>query len=509
MIKNTVKTTILLLLIILCSSGYPVKVVSVLEKAGKNRAELEKVLLHYKNDSLKLKAAYFLIENMDIHYSQSYRWLKSNGEYFYFNEFNYKSYKEAVSKFKSNTINIELTTQTYNTPDIKKITSEYLINNIDNSFILWKNKWNKRLSFEMFCEYVLPYRIMDEPITEWRNSYSKHFSKSFVKCQGLNVNNVCTFLSESHKGWFSDIFNLNIKKEPQHALSAQQILFRQQGYCEDMSNWGVFMLRTLGIAAAVDFTPYWATSTGGHFWQVAFDENGKEIPFFMGDDTPSEFLMRREPSKVLRLTFSKQKNTLASIIDTSYIPTGFLRMKNYVDVTKKYWKTANISIRLPKSNNSQICFVSVFNGVHWRTVWWGKKHKGIYRFKDLTCGVVYLPIIYQNGKETPVDNPYIIKSDGTFKCLHADLKKKKNIIISQHSNYLLFRPQTKYTLYFWDTNRKWVYLGQKTSGTQIKPSDVLTFENCPSNALYILLPEHSKGKERPFTIDDKRIINYW
>jgi hypothetical protein len=44
-----------------------------LEKAlrlsGKNRPELERVLIHYKNDVLKLKAAQFLIENMPGHYS--------------------------------------------------------------------------------------------------------------------------------------------------------------------------------------------------------------------------------------------------------------------------------------------------------------------------------------------------------------------------------------------------------------------------------------------------------
>ncbi|WP_143813381.1 hypothetical protein [Parabacteroides provencensis] len=37
--------------------------------AGDNRAELEKVLEHYKQDTLKLKAACFLIQNMPSHFS--------------------------------------------------------------------------------------------------------------------------------------------------------------------------------------------------------------------------------------------------------------------------------------------------------------------------------------------------------------------------------------------------------------------------------------------------------
>ena len=40
-----------------------------LDFAGSNRVELEKVLDYYKGDALKLKASYFLIENMPRYFS--------------------------------------------------------------------------------------------------------------------------------------------------------------------------------------------------------------------------------------------------------------------------------------------------------------------------------------------------------------------------------------------------------------------------------------------------------
>lgn len=46
-------------------------------QAGKNRKELEKVLEYYQNDSLKLRAAQFLIENMPYHYSYQGEELKN------------------------------------------------------------------------------------------------------------------------------------------------------------------------------------------------------------------------------------------------------------------------------------------------------------------------------------------------------------------------------------------------------------------------------------------------
>jgi|GEM_PF-6702737 len=55
-----------------CTWNLSSKAERVLKMAGENRPQLEKVLAHYRqneSDSLKLKAAHFLIENMDGHFS--------------------------------------------------------------------------------------------------------------------------------------------------------------------------------------------------------------------------------------------------------------------------------------------------------------------------------------------------------------------------------------------------------------------------------------------------------
>ena len=44
--------------------------------------------------------------------------------------------------------------------DAHFITAEYLIDNIDRAFDNWqKRPWNRSLSFEDFCEYLLPYQM--------------------------------------------------------------------------------------------------------------------------------------------------------------------------------------------------------------------------------------------------------------------------------------------------------------------------------------------------------------
>lgn len=52
------------------------------------------------------------------------------------------------------------------------MTADYLINNIDHAFKVWKHRpWNKTLGFDDFCELILPYRIGNEPLSDWRPVY--------------------------------------------------------------------------------------------------------------------------------------------------------------------------------------------------------------------------------------------------------------------------------------------------------------------------------------------------
>ncbi len=66
-----------------CSGNEDRRMEKALEISGTNRAELEKVLEHYREDSLKLRAARFLIENMQYHFSVNERFVSKKGESYY------------------------------------------------------------------------------------------------------------------------------------------------------------------------------------------------------------------------------------------------------------------------------------------------------------------------------------------------------------------------------------------------------------------------------------------
>ena len=64
---------ITLCLLLLSCSDKDNELELALHYAGTNRTELEKVLRHYEGDSLKHRAAVFLIENMPYHFGYDLR----------------------------------------------------------------------------------------------------------------------------------------------------------------------------------------------------------------------------------------------------------------------------------------------------------------------------------------------------------------------------------------------------------------------------------------------------
>ncbi|MDB5158860.1 MAG: hypothetical protein JWR50_3567, partial [Mucilaginibacter sp.] len=215
-------TQIILIFGILSCNSYNYKADSLLEKAlqdaGTNRVELEKVLNHYSSakDSLKLKSAIFLIKYMPGKYAKVFpeydsytpvfdTLAKLNEEYekIYKDdhaEF-YKHYKKTALDYflvehhikRSSDLIFEIK------EDIKTVTADYLIENIDYAFKAWQMPWNRSLRFSDFCEFMLPYRYGNEELQPWRKAFYEeniHLLDSFKNDK--DPVSVCMYLKGLH-----------------------------------------------------------------------------------------------------------------------------------------------------------------------------------------------------------------------------------------------------------------------------------------------------------------------
>lgn len=179
------KTVMIGLFILFCSCqnhvNIPDNVQYILSKSGSNKAELEKVIRHFQHpeDSLKLKAAYFLIGNMEMQSYAHFIVVDSAKSDMHFNVLDYPDYETMVAAWDSiEAIKGEIRNWRDTTIyDYNIVTAEYLISNIDLAFKDWReNNWSKHINFDQFCEYNLPYRGSNEPIENWRAYFFKNIN---------------------------------------------------------------------------------------------------------------------------------------------------------------------------------------------------------------------------------------------------------------------------------------------------------------------------------------------
>lgn len=484
---------------------YPVQVENVLKRAGKNRPQLEKAIVYFKNDPQKLQAIYFLVANMDIHYSADFFWADTTGKRIPFDEKNYTDFNEAVKAFDNVKGNYKgIHPQAFYYKDIDTIKAEYLIDNVERAFKYWKTPRLKNLPFKDFCEYILPYRVSIEPLQNWRKIYEDKYVWVNDSAKGKTIEQTLHYFANDERRWFINTWEVQERREPLPCLGPLQLLSRAKGDCNDIAGLEVYALRSQGYPAALDMVPFWATSAGTHFFNNTFDEQLKPLPFDVSSNEVKINSFAREPSKVIRETYSIQPTALAAFTPQEDIPPGFMQKPNYIDVTPAHWETKAVTCPVTKPPlPSGLAYACVFSGGKWQPTWWGKVQDNGVTFTDMCKGVVYLPVYYKNNRLIFAGDPVL---EGTNKevVLKPDTVNKHTVTIAWEDRYLIYRPGKKYQLFYW--NYGWRKIGEKTAPEN---ATELVFDNVPQNALMILVPEYSEGKERPFTINPAGIRQWW
>ena len=488
-------------------SKYPATVEAVLKKAKGNRVELEKALVYFykSKDTLKIKAINFLIANMPIHRSFNYYWADSLGNRLPYNELDYPSFDSSIKAFEAlKAVKPKIHPVRNNYNDIDSIKGDYLIDNVERAFTEWKLTWTKKISFDDFCEYLLPYRVSVEPLQDWRAVYEQRFAKNIEANKDKNPTEILDCFEAECNSWFTNTFATEQRREPLPRLGALQVLHRKKGACEDGTDAIALALRSQGIPSTVDFIPFWATSSASHF--LYSSPNLLKAPEkkldSLNNPLPRAFRVPREPGKVLRTTYSRQMSTLANILPPDEIPNGFLQSLNYKDVTQEYWETEDVDIPiriLNQTENSKkidVVYACVFNSLDWRVVWWGNINNNTAHFTNMSKGALYLPMKYTNKKLYPVGYPMAVGYKHK-QLLQPDTLHRHTVVLKEQEKYLKFHPAKKYKLYCWMNN--WVKMGEQIASDT---TTQMSFDGIPRNSLLLMFPEDTKHKERPFIVTD-------
>jgi hypothetical protein len=411
--------TIISILLLSCTNIPTPELDEALLLSKNNRKELEKVLDHYshlRTDSLKYMAAIFLIKNMPKQYSYSGRFME---------KFQIEINKHRKLSFLSKKV-IEIlpfrytniTNFLYREYDIETIKGDFLIHHIDYAFKLLKeNPWLDQISFEDFCDYILPYRVNHETLDQvWRDSLRRPLERALKE--------ITTFYDDKKYSSFHWSRSLGLMSELNYVSKDFDIanIHFERFECQNSSYSKLLFYRAIGVPAALEYIPAWANSNGHHYWVTIIDPRLR--------DTKFEEIVERKAPKIYRRTYSY--NEIPMPTKKEYIPDIF-KEPFYKDVTTNYMNTSNINIKV--NNLLQIKndygYLAVFNDLILRPVCWGKiKNKNIY-FQNMGRDIVYFPIVYQNDTVHNIDYPFILYANGTIHKIIPNLLKKQKICLKR------------------------------------------------------------------------------
>jgi len=500
--------TLTLLLSCSLSSGYPPGVDEALKAAGENRVELEKVIEHFvaEGDSLKLEAAYFLIANMEGHSYVTHMLHDTNDVEIEFNVLDYANYESLV--IAADSIEDARGTIDYKKKDLfedlENIKADFLINQINLAFKAWRERpWTEYLSFEQFCEFVLPYRGSNEPLEDWRQSFMDKYAhipdhmedaSDPVEAARLINEDILTYFGFDARYYYHPT---------DQGLS--EMLESGLGRCEDMTNITIYAMRANGLAVTSDYTPHWADQGNNHAWNAILVPGGKVVAFMGAESSPGEYDLSGKAAKVYRKTFGQQPDNLVFQDHKQESVPRWLKGKSYVDVTAEYMPTVSPTITLsePAPDSVDIAYVCVFNSGEWKAIDWGRIDGDKVTFEDLGTDVILLPALYLNEEIVPGGPPFTLSDTPTPRMFLADENSK----ITVHLNSISGRKKvpegkqsalangTEYTLSYWDN-------GWQEIGRSVATDQPLVFENVPSGGLYWLTAEDSDREERVFSWED-------
>jgi len=499
------------------NSKYPPEVASVLKIAGDNQPELEKVLDYFKAspDTLEYQAACFLIVNMEGHSYATYKLVDSLDNRIEFNVLDYPNFDsllKAADQIEKEYGELDFDRDTL-IDDIEIIKADFLIEHINYAFKAWRERpWAKGLSFDLFCQYVLPYRGSNEPLENWRKSFFEEYAGlDSLMDDPDDPMQAARMINNDIRSWFT--FDERFYFHPtDQGLS--EMRENGIGRCEDMTNLAIFALRANGIAVTSDYTPYWANTGNNHAWNAIADLDGKVIPFMGCERNPGDYRLANKLAKVYRKSFGRQKNNLIFQDRKQEKVPGWLAGKSYIDVTTDYLETVDYRIEFEKTvpDSTDIAYLCVFNSGEWKAIDWARIENDSAHFRNFGPDVIYLPGLYLNEEIVPYGIPFVPHIDQPTETFVADTTNLITLSIPHTTTRALvfstdgvmkteFKIGTQYELSYW--NNEWISLGIRTAEKQD-----LVFDNVPANGLYWLVEVDSNNEERIFSYQDG-VLSWW
>ncbi len=473
--------------------GIPAEVQRVIHRAGLNKPELIKAIGRYvdDNDSLKRKALFCLMAQMNNNYTVWYSVQDTLKNHYLFNPEDYPDYlslKNAWDSTEQIIGNLIYHADSFKV-DRQTLSGDYIIRNLNEAFKAFTTfPWSKNYSFQTFCHWILPYRVANEQPEAFRQYFLKEWGPLPKKFNNRNTHtiDVALYLNKliNQKLDYKDTYNKSINIQTIRQLEKSGF-----GNFYDINIYKVKVLRAFGIAAALDYSPFLADTNFGYaYTSVILPDNNELILEF--NHKVKAFHKPGRIAKIYRRTFFCDSSSLYTFKNLQTITPPFLGDFYYSDITNSL-RSANVWLRL--NDNPKYVYLSVFNDGGWHPISWTKPKDSVALFKKTGKHIVYLPVSYHKHKLLRQGSPFILDKRGIKYFLNADFSYLQSVKFRKTSPYSRLKAGKTYTLYYWDGNWKTM--------THFKAGKNDYIFSVPERALFLLTDDDINFSERIFIID--------
>jgi hypothetical protein len=440
----------------------------------------ESVTAHYSedvSDSLKLHAAQFLVENSKWHASLDTTSMAPNDIVFYFldsivkyNERTEKDengeprngkikipdeYRGILDSFVNSNLHLKIAPGAVYIPDSTILSSNYLINNIEQSFWAWQNMpWSKGVPFEIFKEYILPYKVINTYWEGTRPYFIEKYKHIIDSSKNKSLTEVSEIIRKDIHLWFKEDGEVANNWPFIMPMSFRNIMRGKLGNCFEATAIRISAMRAMGIPVAFEVVPQWGNvGSGTHYFYKVIDPQNDTITKLIDNDNiyrdtryivdgssyvaklqwvPKDMrvVFNKTIPKIYRKCFGRQANSLAALKAPNDQVPEFFNDNCITDVTQNYVEAADVSLALKNAQQHKYAYLCVFNISGWEPVQWAKVEGDSAIFKDMGKNIVYLPAYYENEQLIPAAPAFLLKMNGSPKFL-APSNAKSDIMLTR------------------------------------------------------------------------------
>ncbi len=343
------------------------------------------------------------------------------------------------------------------TPDKDYITQEYLEHQTGLAFAALREAgWNSSVSFEDFCEYILPYKLGTEVADNWRDTLYR-FHRKLVAAHPELDNLDSLYLYHKRNTYNALDKEVRLTEFYPAEDNFSWLNFSQEGDCSSRCRYMIYYLRAAGVPATYDHIPAWGNRPYSRHAYVGLANRKQQVKtllentndprnqvndlnatvtdtflyVFPENEMPPGLSVQYEKTipKIYRETWTAQEKMirLHKKVSGEEIYAKLVK-PNMTDVTGQYLRTAEVAVRGNMFSRHKIAYLAVFDRSGWMPVaysefnWFGKAV-----FRQMGKNIVYMPMNMENGRPVAVGNPFILDNNGEKKLLQPDYEKRADL----------------------------------------------------------------------------------